>query len=336
MASNNCKNINIKSKERNIRFIPTIFEHSAKLINKTPSETAVNSELLEEAQVKAYQLYKHDAVTVGIDVYNIEAEALGCEVKFHEDNSVPGIITHPFEENYDLEKICFLPEKGRINIVLNAAKGVKKRIGDYVSVGVGISGPFSICAELVGFEKLVTDCIDNEDMVCRLLEKVLLFQQDYCKEIISAGLGITLFESWASPPLISPGTYRQFVMPYEKELIAYINSLGVFNVPLVIGGNTSSILDDMVATGTSLIISDYNTDMEYYIKKAKERNMAVRGNIDPKLVEKGPKEEIIAKVKEMLDKAKGYDKFIIGTGVLPYNTPSENVLAIKGYLSSLQ
>ncbi len=336
MASNNCENINIKSDKRNIRFIPTIFEHSAKLINKTPSETAVNSELLEEAQVRAYQLYKHDAVTVGIDVYNIEAEALGCEVKFHEDNSVPGIITHPFAENYDLERICFSPENGRISIVLNAAKGVKKRIGDYVSVGVGISGPFSICAELAGFEKLVTDCIDNEETVRRLLNKILVFQKDYSGEIIMAGLGITLFESWASPPLVSPYIYRQFVMPYEKELITYINNRGVFNVPLVIGGNTSEILDDMIATGTSLIISDYNTDMEYYIKKAKERNMAIRGNIDPKLVEKGQKEEIIAKVKEMLDKAEGYDKFIVGTGVLPYNTPSENVLAIKGYLTSLQ
>ena len=139
------------------KFMPTIFEHSARIINKTPSETARSRELLEEAQVQSYLLYRQDAVTVGVDVYNIEAEALGCKVKFHEDNSVPGILTHPLCNAYNLDEISFSVGKGRIGIILGAAEGVKKKIGEHVSVGVGISGPFSICAELVGFEKLIGD-----------------------------------------------------------------------------------------------------------------------------------------------------------------------------------
>ncbi|NSW90699.1 MAG: uroporphyrinogen decarboxylase family protein [Firmicutes bacterium] len=319
---------------RKIPFIPTIFEHSARIINRTPSETALSEELLEEAQVQSYLLYKHDAVTVGIDVYNIEAEALGCEVKFHEDNSIPGVIFHPFSEEYHMEAITFSTEKGRIGMVLNAAERVKKRIGSYVNVSIGISGPFSICAELTGFEKLITDCIDNEETVHLLLEKILAFQKEYCKEIIKRGLGVTLFESWAAPPLVSPGIYRNFVAPYEKELITHIKNLGVLYVPLVIGGDTLTILDDMLETGTTLLISDYKADIKYFVEKAKERNMTIRGNIDPKLVERGPKEEIIRQLEIMLQKINGYDKFVVGTGVLPYNTPPENVIAIREYLNA--
>lgn len=319
-------------KNRKIPFIPTIFEHSAKIINKTPSEAALDGKLLEEAQVQSYLLYKHDAVTVGVDVYNIEAEALGCKIKFHNDNSIPGVISHPFSEEYDLETVLFSTDKGRIRMILNAAERVKERIGNYVNIGIGISGIFSICVELTGFEKLMMDYMDNEKTVHLLLEKTLEFQKDYCKEIIRRGLGITIFESWAAPPLISPTIYKNLVMPYEKELISYIKDQGITYVPLVIGGDTSSILDDMLETGTSLLISDYKADISYFIDKAKEKNMTIRGNIDPKLVEKGPKEEIIKQLENMLEKVKDYDKFVVGTGVLSYNTPSENIIAIREYM----
>ena len=93
--------------KKKILFIPTIFEHSAKIINKTPSQVAVDRNLMEQAHVESYLLYRPDAVTVGIDVYNIEAEALGCKIKFHEDCSVPGIIEHPFSESYNMDSLFF-------------------------------------------------------------------------------------------------------------------------------------------------------------------------------------------------------------------------------------
>ncbi|HHV97354.1 MAG TPA: hypothetical protein GXX37_12945 [Clostridiaceae bacterium] len=320
--------------KKKILFIPTIFEHSAKIINKTPSQVAVDRNLMEQAHVESYLLYRPDAVTVGIDVYNIEAEALGCKIKFHEDCSIPGIIEHPFLESYNLDSLYFSLERGRIKLILEAAEGVNKKIGTCTKVSVGISGPFSICAELAGFEKLIMDCISDEETVHAMLERVLEHQINYCDEIIKRGLGITLFESWAAPPLVSPDIYRNYVMPYEKKLINYIKKQGVLNVPLVIGGNTMAIINDMIETGTTLIISDFKTDINYYLEKARENDIFLRGNIDPKLIEKGPVEDIIECLKVMLDKVKGYNKFVVGSGVLPYNTPSENVLAIREYINN--
>lgn len=100
-----------------IPFLPTILEHSARLIGKTPSEVAVNAKMLEEALIEAYNFYGHDSLTVGIDVYNIEAEALGCKIRFHEDFSIPGVISHPFEEGFETDTIKFSEEKGRIGMM---------------------------------------------------------------------------------------------------------------------------------------------------------------------------------------------------------------------------
>jgi len=61
------------------------------------------------------------------------------------------------------------------------------------------------------------DCISDEETVHAMLDKVLEHQENYCDEIIKRGLGITLFESWAAPPLVSPDIYRNYVMPYEKN-----------------------------------------------------------------------------------------------------------------------
>jgi len=60
------------------------------------------------------------------------------------DNSIPGVISHPFSEEYDLESIFYSTDKGRIQMMLNAAENVKMRIGSYVNMSMGISGSFSI------------------------------------------------------------------------------------------------------------------------------------------------------------------------------------------------
>lgn len=317
-----------------VPFIPTIFEHSAKLIDRTPSEAALDEKLLEEAQIKAYQIYGHDALNVGIDVYNIEAEALGCEVRYYKDNSIPGILSHPYEEEADFDSITFSLERGRIKSILNAAEKINKELGSEVGVSIGICGPFSIAVELIGYENIIFEGINDSGRVHRLLEATLKYQKGYCDEIIKRGLGITIFESWATPPLVSPDTYREFIKCYEKELISYIKGKGISAAPLVIGGDTGLILDDIIETGTTILIADYKADLETFILKASVMDIPVRGNIDPKIVQNGTKEEIINQIKIIEKKVKGYKKFILGTGVIPYDTPYENILLIKDYLET--
>jgi len=318
-----------------IPFMPTIFEHSAAFIGRTPSEAAMDEKLLEEAQVRAYEVYGHDSVIVGMDVYNIEAEALGCRVKYHGDRSVPGICSHPFKDYAEAGNICFSPDKGRIAKILAAALNVKSRIGNEVNISVGISGPFSISAELLGFEAMILDILEDPGRVHSLLKAVLSFQKAYCAEILKIGAGIVIFESWAALPLVSPAMYREFAMPYEAGLIGFIKDIGEASAPLVIGGDTAPIVDDIISTGTTLLVADYKTDLSLFIRKAACRNLTVRGNIDPKLIERGPVDEIVRHAMNMTDKAGGYDGFVLGTGVLPYNTPMENVLAVRRYLESM-
>lgn len=324
-----------------IPFMPTILEYAAAMIKVTPSRAAQDGRLMADAHIEAWRRFGHDAVTVGIDVYNAEAEALGCEVRYFDDNSVPGISKHPgagAEPADFAESLKTVTQSairlGRLPMLLDAASRVKSAIGSQTMVGLGVSGPFSVCCELMGFEDFIFCCHSNPEASDVLLGTVAAFLGRWCCAIAEAGLGITLFESWAAPPLLSPRMFHRFAAPWDGSVIASIRRLGGKAPALVIGGDTSPMLEDIVSAGTSLVVADYNTFLPAFASVARQANLKLRGNVDPKLVASGPSGAILRQAKEKVQLADGYRGFILGTGVLPYDTPEEHVLALKAYCRS--
>ncbi len=54
-------------------FSPSVYEHAAFLIGRTPWEVSRDADLLFEAHAEAFRRYGHAPVVVGIDIYNLEA-----------------------------------------------------------------------------------------------------------------------------------------------------------------------------------------------------------------------------------------------------------------------
>jgi len=317
-----------------IPFMPTIIEHAAALIRQTPSAAAKDASLLAKAHIEAYKLYQPDAITVGIDIYNIEAEALGCHIRFYNDMSIPGIVTHPLTLDSPPCQISFSTKLGRIQMLLDAASTVKSTMDNNVRVSLGICGPFSILIELLGYDTAIHAFITEDERIPPLLAALLEFQTQYIKAITAHGLGVVVFESWASPPLISPDIYEKYALPYEQALLTHMKAHKHQIAPLIIGGDTRPILDNILNSGTTLLVSDYNTPLSLYIDKARKKDIWVRANIDPKLVRHGRMAEIEARINEICDKRK-YPKIIIGTGVVPYDTPPENLLNVRRLIHEL-
>lgn len=47
---------------------PAIYKHKAALIGKSPFAVANSADLLTEAVIKEYEIYRADYITVGIDI----------------------------------------------------------------------------------------------------------------------------------------------------------------------------------------------------------------------------------------------------------------------------
>lgn len=73
--------------------MPAIYEHKAWFFNDTPSNISRDAGLITQALLVEYEQIGPDALVIGVDVYNLEAEAAGCPVTFYEgdDISIPGI-----------------------------------------------------------------------------------------------------------------------------------------------------------------------------------------------------------------------------------------------------
>ena len=110
--------------ERNL-FCPAIYEHKAKLIGENVSTVATNSALLEQAVLAEFEMYQSDILTIGIDIYNIEAQALGAKVVFSDKaDVVPSIKEKILKDVSEVDKLQMphIATAGRIPLLLKASK----------------------------------------------------------------------------------------------------------------------------------------------------------------------------------------------------------------------
>jgi uroporphyrinogen decarboxylase len=115
-----------------MKFEPAIYEHAAKLIGKTPWEVSRNKDLIVQGHKAAFELYGHTPVVVGVDIYNLEAEAFGSVIAEPDGDGIPAPEHHLCEEVADIMELAdFDPAtSGRLAMVIAAAQELKEQLPD--------------------------------------------------------------------------------------------------------------------------------------------------------------------------------------------------------------
>ncbi len=321
-----------------IPFVPTIYEHGAKIIGKTPSQVAQCQKLIAQSQLEAYKLYRHDLISVGMDIYNVEAEALGARVLYYDNADLPSVSDVLVKEKKDLAllKIPDPSKDGRMPLFIEATYEVYKQVGDEVLVSGAVVGPFTLAAILRGFENFIMDLVFDTEFALMLMRFAKDVGLAYAKGFVSRGLGISINESWIAPPLLSPDIYADCVYLIEKEMIDEIKAMGLQSVSLISGGNTTHILENMLKTGTSLVMADYNTDQKYFKEVCENHDVFLRASIESKLVEAGDTQALESAVRRVVEQCGDYPKFLFGCGIVSYDTTTENVLKLKTILNDIR
>ncbi|MGD9941341.1 MAG: uroporphyrinogen decarboxylase family protein [Clostridia bacterium] len=318
-------------------FVPSIYEHGAAVIGSTPSIASCDATLMAAAAVESYKAYGHDLVTVGIDIYNIEAEAFGCPVRRFDNHDIPAVYDHPLaaQEKLDSSDLA-IPEEGdngnRLGLIVEACRKAYAELKDEVPVYACMGGPFSQAVELRGFDNFLMDMIDDPAAAHALMQKTTELSVRHARRLSEQKVGINVYESWATLPLISPDIFRDFVVPYEKHIVAEIRSAYDTPAPAVIlGGNTSMLMDFFLDIDTSLVVADYMTDFAFMRRKLREggSRMVVRGCLDPKRIERGEWQQLQAPIATLAEASKDMPNFVWGCGCVSIDTTKENLLHFK-------
>jgi len=314
-------------------FATVVYEHAAALIGKSPWEASRDSELLYQAHREAYLRYGHSPVVPAIDIYNIEAEAYGSVVEEPEGNANPAITSPVLNSVGEIEKLDHYEMSGsRMRFAIEVGQRLRAEFEE-IDVRIPLSGPFSIAANLVGYENLIMEMMADQDKVVRALQHLVEGQIKAVNFARERGFDVTLFETGASPPILSPDMFKSVVLHPLKVMVNRITDIAGSPPPLIIGGDTVQIVDHILETGTKFVICPAETRQDLFLSKIYEKtDTKVRVNMNPSVISTGSWDEIRAEVDRILGLIHGIGNASIGTGPLPYETSPETVDSIKKYI----
>ena len=311
-------------------FCPAIYDYKVNFSNAPLNLFGLSeNEFINAIEKEIYSL-QSEVVTCGYDIYNIEAEALGSKVKRENKDIFPDIADPILN---DLSKTACLPEfndlKGRMPLMIGIAKQLNIKYQDKVYIRGAISGPFSLAGRIYSKEKLILECILNPRGVHHLLQYCTDVIITYLTGFLDEGQDVVVFDSLASPPLISPEIYRDLILPFHQRIFEFMKDREIPIRPLIMGGNTLSIMKYLAKTGANQLLLDYNIPLNDVKTILSQYKLGFRVNIDPALVMHNNKDHIASVMKQVLGFLSHSPNLLLGTGILMPYTPLENIQLVR-------
>jgi uroporphyrinogen decarboxylase len=317
-------------------FEPISYDHAARLISKRPWDVSNNADLLVAAHEAAIHTYAYAECIVGVDIYNVEIEAYGCEILEPEGNGMPAAGPPPFDEVAGLLSLELNPlQDGRIPMLLDAAAQIAQRNPD-VRVRIPIAGPFTIACHLLGMENILCELLINPEPVAAALLHLAHNQLTLAQTALSRGIGLSVFDSSVTPPLLSPDIFVKWVSPSLARLLHGLPDDSKRETQLIIGGDTLHILDAILSLSPAYIICPAETAQEEFMAKVLDHcDMMVRVNMNPSVFLPGMRESAKTEVERVLKLARCRQRTTIGS-LLPFDADPRLVSEIAKWIDESQ
>jgi uroporphyrinogen decarboxylase len=294
-----------------VPFYPIVSSLAADLIGVGAKAYYTDLDKMADAHIALYDEIRHDVVALMADLY-FEVEAMGASIEFPDDD-IPRLRSYLLDEKSSLGSLEF-PEParaGRIPAYLAACKKVAGRIKE-AAVGAVICGPWTLAVNLRGAENLIVDTATDPEFVHELMRFASDVSRRLGEAVGETGVGLSFSEAPASLSLISPKIFREFVLPYEKEVIARLREKRQ-SVTVHICGFIDPIMEDICSMGAIAISMDKPASLEKMFEVSAGRTVII-GNVPTGLFLDGTRREIEAEVKRCLDLGKDKGSYILATG----------------------
>ena len=305
-------------------WVPFVGCHGGKLIDINAEEYLRSSKHMVDGLSAAIDRYRPDGIPVVFDL-QIEAEALGCELKWSE-SAPPAVISHPLVNGISLQQLSIpSADEGRIREVLKTTKILKEKHPEVALYGL-ITGPFTLGLHLLGTEIFVR-MMEDPGMVHELMQFTSQVSEAIAGYYINAGCDvIAVVDPMTSQ--IDPVSFENFVTPYVSKTFEYIKSKQAYS-SFFVCGHAQQNIEEMCKCNPDNISIDENIPLDYVREMALKYNLSFGGNLKLTLVLLlGTKEDAQKEAVDCIDIG-GHEGFILSPGCdLPMDTPPENLEAI--------
>jgi [methyl-Co(III) methanol-specific corrinoid protein]:coenzyme M methyltransferase len=261
-----------------------------------------------------------ESVKVPFDMA-VEAGALGADIDYGTDATLPKIRAPLFESPRQLAFHGDLLARGRYPVVLEAIRIARKQYGDTVPVISSMLGPFTLAGCLFGVETLLVWLIEEPETVHAAMETATRLVAAYIRGQFDAGAHVVqVSEPTASGDLISPTQYLEHIAPFHRELIAGMDRPVITHIC----GNITGHLPHLASVGFRGVSFDVKTDIRTARTHLKGK-AALIGYLPTSLLRDGSPAEVRAAAEQCL--VEGVDALNAGCAVAP-DTPLDNIRAM--------
>jgi MtaA/CmuA family methyltransferase len=317
------KAINCEKVDR-VPWVPFVGCHAASLLGVTATDYFKSAKMIAEGAQKAIEEYSPDGIPVTFDL-QIEAEVLGCGVKYADDNP-PAVVNHPLANGSKLEDLKIPgPGEGRIKIAMDAAKAIRKANPD-IALYATITGPFTLALHLQGTD-IFMNMFEDPDHVLRLIDYCTSVAKAMTDYYVDAGCDvIAVVDPMTSQ--IGPDQFRQFISPAATELFEHIRTTGAKG-SFFVCGHAQQNIEAMCECKPDNVSIDENIPLDYVRDECVKRNISFGGNLQlTTVLLLGSEIDAQKDAIRCIDLGKDTG-FILAPGCdLPFATPVENLKAV--------
>lgn len=310
--------------------MPITMMFAADLAGVPYRDYVTDARVLVDAQLRVADEFDFDYVSVISDPAR-EASDLGAAIEWFE-NQPPAIL----EERALLADKAALarllvpgPHAGpRMDDRVRGVRLLKDRAGADLLVEGWIEGPCAMAADLRGLNALMLDFADDPGFVRDLFEFVVQMEVRFARAQVNAGADLIGIGD-AAASLAGPRLYTEFILPFEKRLVAEVKATGA-RARLHICGNTRKILAGMGEVGADIVDLDFPSPLAE-AREAMGPSQVLLGNIHPvRVLRDGTPDDVTSAIEECYNAAA--PRYIVGAGCeIPRGTPPENVQALAGF-----
>jgi [methyl-Co(III) methanol-specific corrinoid protein]:coenzyme M methyltransferase len=232
---------------------------------------------------------------------NVEAEALGADVRFYDDRE--GIPVYPtIAEKIvvgadDIVIPADIASAGRIPLILSAIDQTRAKAGRRGAVGAFVTGPFTLAGQMMDIDKLLIMTMKQPQAIfsvmAKLAQAIIALRDAY----VRAGAQFIVVQEGGATA-ISPKLFSKLVLPFLKEILTEKQVPHI----LFLSGSAERYIDQMLLSGADGLGVDQLCDWD----KVRERTprdlplAAVIGDYD--MLANAEPEEVRSTVRCFLDK----------------------------------
>ena len=312
-----------KSTKR-VPWVPFAGIHAGKLVDVPADILYKDPKTLLKALIKVNELYKPDGQPVMFDL-QLEAEALGCELKWASNNP-PSVISHPWEKITEIPKLEFNSQMGRLPLLIETTKALKQAVGDSTAIFGLFTGPLTLASHLRGTQ-LYLDMIRNKDLAVQIFS--------FCTKIAIKMIDIQI-EAGADvislvDPVISQISPRSFTNMLGKQFTSIFDYIRQKNriSSFFVCGDATKIIPAMCETKPDSIFVDENVNMKTAQTITDQFNIILGGNIPlATTMLFGTQQDNMKFVIDLLKNLNTANLIIAPGCDMPYDIPLDNVIGV--------